>query len=345
MSRSTARRLARRAAPAALAAVAAALVFAVSVRLFPYHSLNHDEAVYLQQAAMLLDGRVNLYPPVRGAFRPWFFVADGARLYPKYAPVPAAAFALGEAAAGTYRLSLAAVAGGNVLACYAVTREAFDRRTGLLAAAFLVASPLFVLDSTVFLPYAPTALLNWTFALAYLRAARTRSRRWAALAGAAVGLAFFSRPFTAVLFAAPFVAHAGYELAVTGGDREAVARQGVVAALGLAGVAVALGYNALVTGSPWLFPYEAFAPRDGIGFGHREILGYAREYTPALAVRANAEAVSLLFGRWVAGGALGASLAALGAALALRVESVRWRRHSPAAARAVLAGLFLSVVA
>ena len=84
-------------AAALVLALAGGLVAAaVATGLFPYRSPNHDEGVYLQQAAMLLDGRLFLRPPVPESFRPWFFVetTDGA-LYPKYAPVPAAAFAAG----------------------------------------------------------------------------------------------------------------------------------------------------------------------------------------------------------------------------------------------------------
>jgi hypothetical protein len=322
-----------RLATAAVAALGALVVWLVATRVFPYHSLNHDEAVYLQQAAMLLDGQLFLRPPVDGVFRPWFFVEDGGRLYPKYTPVPAAVFALGRLAGGA-RLALAGVAAANLALVAGVVGEAFDRRTGLLAAAFVLCSPLFVVDSAVFLPYAPTTMLNLGFAYAYLRTDRTGDRRWAAVAGGSVGLAFFARPYTAVLFAVPFVVHALATLRVD--PREALPRQAVTAAFGLAGVGVALGYNALVTGSPWLFPYEAFAPRDGLGFGRRAILDHEATYTVELALRANAEAVELLFTEWVAGGPVGTTLAAAGLAAAVR-------RGLPARA-ATLAGLVPSVV-
>ncbi|MFW6435558.1 MAG: hypothetical protein ACOCY1_04185, partial [Halovenus sp.] len=42
-------------AVATLALVGAAAVWTVATQVFPYHSLNHDEGVYLQQAAMLLE--------------------------------------------------------------------------------------------------------------------------------------------------------------------------------------------------------------------------------------------------------------------------------------------------
>jgi len=333
-----------------VAVVGALAVWLLATRLFPYHSLNHDEGVYLQQAAMLLEGQLSLYPPVEGVFRPWFFVEDGDRLYPKYGPVPAAMFALGKLAGG-FRLALPAIAAGNLALLAGVVRETFDRRTALVATGFLLASPLFLLNSSVFLPYAPTTLLNLAFAYCYLRADRTGDRRWAAGAGGAVGLAFFSRPYTAVLFAAPFVVHALWTLRgvprtvlddgvreTLGSDHRLVlSRQALVAALGVVGVGATLAYNAAMTGSPTLFPYEAFAPLDGLGFGERRILDHEVEYTLDLAIRANRRVLSLFFTEWIAGGLVGAALAAGGLAL------TAWRGLS--ARQAAVAGVSLTVPA
>ncbi|WP_323676799.1 hypothetical protein [Halorubellus sp. PRR65] len=313
----------------ALAALAGVVVFVVSVVVFPYHSTNHDEAVYLQQAALLLEGQVFMRPPVPDAVRPWFFVRDGDALYSKYTPVTAAVFAAGKALAGSYRVALGVVAAGNVALVVALAKAAFNRRTALLAGALLVVSPLFVVSSSVFLSYAPTTLCNLAFAYAYVRSARVddgssagdsgdrldasrRALAWAAVAGVAVGLAFFSRPYTAVLFATPFVAHAAYRTLVVR-SRRALAANAVTGALGVAFVALALSYNVLVTGDALTFPYQAFAPADGLGFGTREILDYSREYTPALAVRANAEIVARLLARWVPLGIAGTALAVWGA--------------------------------
>jgi hypothetical protein len=315
-------RCSRADAAAVLLALAGGLVAAVvSTQLFPYYSPNHDEGVYLQQAAMLLERELFLRPPVPETFRPWFFVrtAEGA-LYPKYAPVPAATFALGVLV-GAPRLALVGVAVGVVGLTHLTVREAFDARVGAVAAAFVLASPLFVVQSGVFLPYAVTAMFDLLFAFAYLRADRTGSRRWAAVAGAAIGVAFFSRPYTATLFAAPFVVHAGWRSLRAGDDRrsvaarvdrDALARNLVTAGPGLAGVALALGYNAAVTGDPLTFPYEAFAARDGLGFGRRELLEHAVDYTPSLAVEANARVLATFLTDWIAGGPLGSLLAAVG---------------------------------
>ena len=368
--RVAARRVTRRPADAALAgvaALAAALVFFVAHEFFPYHSINHDEGVYLQQAAMLLEGKLWLEPPVPDAVRPWFFVAEDGRLYPKYSPVSAAVFAPGLAL-GAPRAVLGVVAAANAALVGLLGREAFGGRVGVVAAALVATSPLFVFTSATFLSYAPTTALNLLFALAYVRAHRRTSLRYAALAGVAVGLAFFSRPYTAVLFALPFVGHACYSLVSVWRRRSAgvdpwpvTRRLCVVAALGTAFVGVTFGYNWLLTGDPLLFPYEAFAPEDGPGFGHREILDHERDYTPALALEANRRVLAQLFGRWGPLGALGSALAlgglVAGFARPVRRRLSRLRDDSTerddgfpdqdplpdAACRALLAALFLTV--
>ncbi|RKD98375.1 DUF7846 domain-containing protein [Halopiger aswanensis] len=332
-SRNDLRRRTWYAAVAVVALVGAVAVWLLATRTFQYHSLNHDEGVYLQQAAMVLDGQLFLEPPVEGVFRPWFFVEDGDRLYPKYAPVPAAIFALGELV-WSYRIALPAIAAAILALVALVVREAFDRRTGIAAAVAVLCSPLFLLDTAMFLPYAPTTMLNLAFAYSYFRADRTDDSRWAAGAGAAIGLAFFARPYTAVLFAAPFILHACWT--IRRDPRAALPRQLATAALGLAGVALALSYNAVVTGSPLVFPYQAFAPLDGPGFGHREILGHEADYTVELALRSNALVLRSFATEWIAGGFLGAAAAAVGFAATVR------RGLSPR--QAVLAAVAPSVV-
>jgi hypothetical protein len=320
---------------AALAVFTAVFIYTVGETVFPYYTSNHDEAVYLQQAAMLLEGKLRLYPSVADVFRPWFFIVDGDSLYPKYTPVTAAVFAVGMLL-GSARLALAIVAAGAVALTYAVVAEVFDRETGVVAALFLVLSPLFVVEASVFLPYVPAFCLNLLFAWAYLRADRTGDVRFAALAGGAIGISFWARPYTAVLFAAPFIIHALWTL--RGLNRRPLVRQTTTALLGLGGVGLALAYNTVMTGDPLVFPYQVFAPQDGPGFGHRRILGYERNYTVALALEANARNLLTYATRWAVGGPLG-SLLALGG-LGVVIRRARRRPHPRVL---VLAGIALTI--
>ncbi|WP_224332222.1 glycosyltransferase family 39 protein [Haloprofundus halobius] len=341
-----------------LSLLAAVVVGWLVTDLFAYYSVNDDEAVYLTQAAMLLEGHLFLRPgALAEVVRPWFFVVDDGgetlRMYGKYSPAVPAVFALSRALTGGYAAALVVVAAGSVALVAVLGRMAFDERVGLLAGAFVLASPLFLFTSSVYLAYAPTTFLNLCFAVAYVRAVREESSRWALVAGVAVGAAFFARQFTAVLFAAPFIVHSlAVLLRAFGTDRlrGTLVRTAAVAVPGLAFVALTLGYNAVTTGDPLLFPYEVFAPRDGLGFGEREILGYVVDYTPELAATVTVEALTMLFTGWVAAGSVGTLLAAVG----VGVTAVRWRRAGAPAApgpadrsshgvRALLLGVGVSV--
>ncbi|MFC5134376.1 MULTISPECIES: ArnT family glycosyltransferase [Haloferacaceae] len=341
-----------------VAGAAGALTFAIAATVFAYHSSNHDEAVYLTQAAMLLSGQLELHAgALADAFHPWFFVQDGGRLYPKYTPVPAAMYAVSMALLGEPRATLAVVAAGNAFLVYLLGSMAFDRRVGVVAAALFAASPLALVTGSTFLPYAPTTFLNLCFAVAYLRGVRDRSLSAAGVAGVAVGLAFFARPYTAVLFASPFILHA--LVGVLSSLRKVefrrrprlpgpVRRHGLTALLGTLFVGITLAYNLRLTGSPLTFPYQAFAPMDGPGFGERRILGHSADYTPGIALETNAYALWFLATRWVTAGPLGTLLALGGSGLSVR----RWSRSERGdrerdferTAGLLLAGVALAVV-
>ena len=348
----------------AVGAAAGLTVLLLAVFVFPYHSVNHDEGVYLMQASMLLDGQLMLAGgDLADVFRPWFFVEDGSRLYPKYNPVPAAMFAVSMGLFGEPRLTLAAVAAGNAVCVAILGSMVADRRVGLLAGVVFAAAPMTLFTSSVFLPYAPTTLLNLLFAVAYLRGVQTGLLRAAAAAGIAIGLAAFSRPYTAILFAAPFILHAVWtvgralwiddrslaeqarQLGSRAGFRSLpnpVQRNTLTGIGGSAFVGLTLAYNAALTGAPLTFPYQAFAPLDGPGFGFREILGHSIEYTPALAIESNRYALQFLGTRWFTGGIAGTLAAAVGLVVAARW----WRRRDRevgSTAGLLLAGLFVSV--
>ena len=343
----------------AIAVVAGLVVFFIATELFPYHSSNHDEGVYLQQASMLLDGQLQMRPGVFGdAVRPWFFVDNGETMYPKYQPLPAGLYAIAMALFGEPRVTLALVAAGNTTLVYVLGAMAFDRKVGVVGAGAFAFAPMTLITSSVFLPYAPTTVFNLAFAVAYLRSYRTGSIPAAIAAGLLIGTAFFMRPFTAVLFAAPFILHALWELFTAIRDRstdlaslavpDAITRQAATATMGLAFVVLALAYNTYLTGSPLLFPFQAFAPMDGPGFGIRRILGHGIEYTPAVAFESNTAVLYYLLTRWAPAGIVGSLLAVVGL-----VFSSRFRGLIPglrgvsipgdATPRRLIAGLFVTV--
>ncbi|MBW3616017.1 MAG: glycosyltransferase family 39 protein, partial [Actinobacteria bacterium] len=270
----------RRARPAAAALLVAALAVAAavwatvtSVVAFPYLSIDVDEYIYLLQAHTFGAGR--LFPPapsdpeVARSMLPFLTSHSGDVFIPKYSPAWPGVLALVRELTGSYHPAQALVAAGVVVVTYLLALELVrDRKAALVAAAFVVLSPLFLLQSPTFLAYLPNLLLLETFAFAFARAARTGSRATLALAGLVLGIAFFTRPFDALIFALPF----GLWLVVA--RRRLPRRLGAdLAVLGLGalpGLAATLAFFYAATGHPLRSPFFV-DKHDTFGFGARRV--------------------------------------------------------------------------
>jgi len=247
--------------------IAFAWAILIPLLLFPFYSNNHDEPIYILQAQALAQGRLVLpRPPHEEFFKIWF-VADGGII--KYTPVHAAFLALGLKLFGSMRAALGWVAVGNVLLLYRLSRELYrSKRVAATTVIFFLCSPFFLIQSATFLAYTSTLLLHLTFALLWLRGGRRHAPHLLVGAGLALGLAFFSRPYDALLFAAPF----GMSFI-----QESRLKLGLLKLRGffwfLLGLtpllALVLFYNYFVTGQPLRFPFTLWDAQDTLGFGRR----------------------------------------------------------------------------
>ena len=242
---------------------------AISLLLFPYYSNDHDELVYILQAQMLLQGKLYLAADEFSRFfTPFFFINDGEKVFSKYTPVHAGFLALGNLLFGSMRVSIGLVAALNVVIFYLFTLELYpDRRFALKAAAVLLLSPLFLVQSATFLPYTTGLMLLLAFGFLLLRGVRTGSLPFLVPSGLALGLAFFHRPYDALLFATPFCL---ILLKLYWNNLGQLLQRGAWISMGFAPfLALTLGYNALMTGNPLLFPFTFHEALDKLGFGLR----------------------------------------------------------------------------
>ena len=255
----------------AVASGAFAWAIVASAVLFPFYSNNHDEPVYVLQAQNLLEGRISLpADELSDFFVAWFYVNDGEKLFPKYTPVHAAFLAVGQLAFGAMRATLGFVAAGSVVLVYLLGRElSIGRRAALLGAVFFAISPVFLIPGATFLAYNTALLLNLGFGFLLLRGSRTESKGLVVLAGLLLGLSFFSRPWDALLFAAPFglvFFHHPWRSYRQRIRSVAWLPIGLIPVVGLA-----LAYNTALTGNPLTFPQRVYAPLDTIWFGLRSM--------------------------------------------------------------------------
>ena len=262
-----------RAATVLLTAGAAAWAVFGSKWLFPYLSVNHDEAVYRLQADALFHGHLFPVAPAQHyqAFQPWLSAYRNGHFIPKYAPVHASVLAAGRWLTGTDRAGLGIIAAGAVLATFAVARQVLeDERWATVACGLLAASPLFFLQSATFLTYTTGYTLLALLAACLLKAARSGRSGWFWLSGLIGGLAFFARSFDLVLFGAPLVI--GLVLWTVRNSWASLWRSLVLMGAGALGPVLALAwFNRQATGHWLRSPFGLLDASDSIGFGPHRI--------------------------------------------------------------------------
>ncbi len=229
-----------------------------------------DERAYLFQARLFAHGKIGLPSPPRALVNPLILLRPiWTAIYP-----PGNSLVLAPATlVGAEHVVPPVLAGVLVLAVWSAARDMFGPKHGALAALLAGVSPfVWAVHGTVLaFPTSVTALAVFLAALA--RAERTGKWAWMILAGAAVGLAFITRPYEAAAFAASFAVRMVWEAARR---REAATQLRVVGSLvGFAAVAWLLPlHNYLVTGNwlqmPWDTPgFSGFK----LGFTHSVFFG------------------------------------------------------------------------
>ena len=244
-----------------------AFLITAAVAYFAFERLPHleDEVAYLFQAKTMALGRLTVPSPAHPeAFWTPFVLDFQGKRFGKYPPGWPAVLAGGVLAGAPWLVNPLLAA----LALYLVFRlgqTLYDERTGLLAAALGLVSPLFLVLSGSYLSHLASLVWLLLFSLWFIWTAQGRSRWFAVGAGLALGMAFLTRSLTAVAYAVPF---AIYSLVQIFRRRQAHWPHYLLTALAAGGMALLLPvYQWAVTGNPWLNPYLLWWPYDRIGFG------------------------------------------------------------------------------
>jgi hypothetical protein len=245
----------------------AALLSTAAVAALAFERLPHleDEVAYLFQAKTLALGRLTVpSPEPEEAFWTPFVLDHQGQRFGKYSPGWPAVLALGVLLGAPWLVNpvLAAL---SLYLVYRIGRALYDDAAGLLAAALGLASPLFLVLGGSLLSHMASLAWLLLFSLWFLWTARGRHWGYALGAGGALGLAFLTRPLTAVAYALPFIAYALAQILRR--QQSHWPRYLLIAAIGGALAALLPAYQWAVTGDPWLNPYVLWWPYDRLGFG------------------------------------------------------------------------------
>jgi hypothetical protein len=237
-----------------LAAAGATLSAWVAIDILECVPHIPDSVAYVLQAKWLLHGAVTqeLRPFQEQLNVPFTFVHHGRWVsqYPIGWPI---LLAIGQALGKPWLVSplLRAV---YVIVLFLLGRELYSSVIGVIAALLAVVSPMSTLVFATHMSHAGSGALLLTFAWLFL-AGRRRRQQWMMLAsGVCLGYAFGIRPLTAFAVAIPF--------GILGLDdlsrnlRSELSHAIAFVAGGVVGAAPTMIGNAIVTGSPFSFPYS-----------------------------------------------------------------------------------------
>lgn len=299
-------RAVRVALPLGLLALLAASCY-VAFALFDRSPHILDAIAYLFQAKTFALGRLTLPPPPsETAFPMPFSLIYEERWFVQYPPGTAALLALGVLARVPW-LVQPLLAAGAVALIVLTARRQYGPGTALLVLALLVTSPFLLLTTGSFLSHVPAMFFCCVALYAVTRYAERPSVGWAALVATGLGLGFLTREIVPVLYGLTVVL-SGQAVGVQQRGRRALLDAVVMLWIGLAAVAVYLGYNAAVTGEPFLLPRLLLDGRDRYGFGLD--VGFYNEHTVAAGL-VNTEEQLVSLGFYLAGWPYGFSLALL----------------------------------
>ena len=271
--------------PWLLAAFSLVLILILTNVVFQRTYVTDDENAYVFQARILEAGRITApAPPVEKSFDNTFIITSG-RYTGKYTLGFPAVIALGHRISGSDRFLPVLLALLSIPLLAALGRWLYGAATALTATAFLALSPLFLFNASTLLSHGTTLFFLCLFAVLYFRGLDMRS--WTGLpaglcAGLAVGMAFNIRQLTAIGFGTPFAFYLLFALFKRPRNHAWFAGGCIAGFAVMAGVT--LWYNRLISGSPFVFPFNFYDPLERLGFGAM-LDGLHYTHTPVRAVQ------------------------------------------------------------
>jgi Dolichyl-phosphate-mannose-protein mannosyltransferase len=285
-----------------LAAIALTMTQVIGWRYYGFVPHYPDEVLYVFQARLIAAGR--FVTDIPGGLTDAFYISTTkpafvdeiggkwASFYPFGHPLM---LAIGSAFGLTW-LVPSVVGAGTVVLTYVIGRRFYNARTGLAAAAFLVASPFFLMQSSNFLSHNTGTLYILLSLLFILK--RDRPLLYGALAGLFFGLGVNTRPLNMAALVVPFGILMLSYVAVQGEDRRQwLKHTGAFLLLTLLLLVAMFGYNYGVTGT------FGTTYAGGAGGDSSQLYGFREGHTLDIGIRNEQAQLTMLlvvFNAWPA---------------------------------------------
>ena len=254
------------------------LVTVVRYGLLKDAVISDDEHAYAFMGQMFASGRIyvpSLPPPLRPFLDNQFIVNDG-KMYGIYFPGHPAALAIGERLhAMAWVPTVSATL--TVPLAFGVARRIFGLRAALLTLPLLLVSPYFLFPSATLLAHSTAAFLLMAFVYAVLRLREAPDAvRWWIVGGVALSWAVLTRPFSAPIFAVPWLVWLSADLGRRS-PRRAMVGVAVFCLIGAGALGLLLAYQNALSGSPFISGYQTFGRTHNVS-----LIGITLEAAPPL---------------------------------------------------------------
>lgn len=192
-----------------------AFAASISVSRNVFENVPHleDEVAYLFQAKIFARGQftVPIEHPKSAFWQPFVIDHENGQRFSKYPPGWSMLLAMGVML-GFPAVVNAVLAALTVVMTYRLGREAFNRETGVTAAALVAFSPMALLLNATLMAHTAALFCATLFMWSYVRMTSSQGRHpliWGAVAGSALGFMTATRPLSAVAVALPFIVWSG----------------------------------------------------------------------------------------------------------------------------------------
>ncbi len=233
-----------------------------------FHRLPHtpDEVVYYIQGSMFAGGLLKIPAPQPwDAFKVMHLVNLDGMVFSRFHPGHPMLLAVGFLVGLPWLIVPLCSALDSVLVVKIAYLLYGDEIIPRLAGILCLLSPYVVIHSSSYLSHAPTAFFLLAFVYSSLRAIESLRVRYALAAGITLGLAFTSRPLTAVGISLPIVVYFLVQAVVR--LRWAFIKNGFLIALPVILFVMLYGfYNYQLTGDPYKLAFNVDFPQDKLGF-------------------------------------------------------------------------------
>jgi hypothetical protein len=233
-----------------------------TLRTFPNSA---DEYSYVISATLFAEGRLSVPSPEPKAFFNFIHIVNDGKYYGKYPPGWPCLLALGVLLKSPWLVNpLLAMA--SLVILYRIGRDHFSQRVANGSVYCMLLNPFLIFNAASY--FSHVSCLVWCALLCYFcfqttkEAAKDSS---VALLGLSFGLAFLTRPYTALTLGLPFLLHVGVTTWKSSGASELARRFLVFIAPVSFCALLFLIYNGMQTGDPLLQPFTKYDPLDKPG--------------------------------------------------------------------------------